>query len=306
MTRSGMNWRPSLMTSVDTPTDPALAGDAASPAAPAAASRPEASWWSPENTVSVNVSRILFALFFLGLWEFGAGRLFDTFFFSSPSRIFAQVGRELVDPGFYRDLGVTAAEMGIGFGIGAGCGIGLGVLLARWAYVAKVLDPFLLALYSIPRIALAPMLIVWFGIGYSSKVFLGATLVFFITFFNTLSGIRAVDKALCDIARVMQATEWQVFRKVMLPSASSWIITSVKISLPFALVGVILGEFLVSSEGLGYRLNAYSTNYNITGALAIVFLMMVIMLVLTSLTNAFEARVLRWRPKSGAEPVAQS
>ena len=150
------------------------------------------------------------------------------------------------------------------------------------------------------------MLIVWFGIGYASKIFLGATLVFFITFFNTLSGIRGVDKALCDVARVQKATEWQVFYKVMLPSASSWILTSLKISLPFALVGVILGEFLVSSQGLGYRLNAYSTNYNITGALAIVFLMMLIMLALTSATNALEARVLRWRPKSAAERVAQS
>ena len=171
------------------------------------------------------------------------------------------------------EIGVTAIEMGVGFAIGAGGGIGLGVLLARWAYVAKMLDPFLLALYSIPRVALAPMLIVWFGIGYASKIFLGATLVFFITFFNTLSGIRSVDKALCDIARVMQATEWQVFLKVMLPSASSWILTSIKISLPFALVGVILGEFLVSSQGLGFRLNAYSTSYNITGAMAIVCVM---------------------------------
>jgi NitT/TauT family transport system permease protein len=96
-----------------------------------------------------------------------------------------------------------------------------------------------------------------------------------------------------------------VFRKVMLPSASSWILTSVKISLPFALVGVILGEFLVSSQGLGYRLNAYSTGYNITGAPAIVFLMMIIMLVLTGTTNAIEARVLRWRPQSAGR-VAQT
>jgi NitT/TauT family transport system permease protein len=272
----------------------------------AVARRPAVPWFGAENVASVQVSRLLFALVVLGAWQFGADRLFDSFFFSTPARILAQVGRELVDPGFYRDLGVTSLEMGIGFTVGAGSGIGLGVLLARWEYVAKVLDPFLLALYSIPRIALAPMLIVWFGIGYSSKIFLGATLVFFITFFNTLSGIRSVDKALCDIARVMKATEWQVFRKVMLPSASSWILTSVKISLPFALVGVILGEFLVSSQGLGYRLNAYSTSYNITGALAIVFLMMIIMLVLTGATNAIETRVLRWRPQSAAGRVAQT
>ena len=306
MTPSGMNWRRNSMTSVDSPTDPALTVASAEPTPARRPRRAAAAWFSPENATAVQVSRIGFVLFFLGFWELGADRLFDSFFFSTPLRILAQVARELVDPGFYRDLGVTALEMGVGFAIGAGSGIALGVLLARWAFVAKVLDPVLLALYSIPRIALAPMLIVWFGIGYASKIFLGATLVFFITFFNTLSGIRSVEKSLCDIARVMKATEWQVFRKVMLPSASSWILTSVKISLPFALVGVILGEFLVSSQGLGYRLNAYSTSYNITGALAIVFLMMAIMLVLTAATNAIEARVLRWRPKSAAEPVAQS
>jgi NitT/TauT family transport system permease protein len=288
------------MTSVNT------RSEVASIEARATAPRSSMPWLAAENTASVQLSRLAFAVLFLGAWELGADRLFDSFFFSTPLRILAQVAHELADPGFYRDLGVTALEMGVGFAIGAGSGIGLGVLLARWEFVAKVLDPFLLALYSIPRIALAPMLIVWFGIGYASKIFLGATLVFFITFFNTLSGIRSVDKALCDIARVMQATEWQVFRKVMLPSASSWILTSLKISLPFALVGVILGEFLVSSQGLGYRLNAYSTSYNITGALAIVFLMMLIMLVLTAATNAVEARVLRWRPQSGATRVAQT
>jgi NitT/TauT family transport system permease protein len=290
------------MTSVEAPTDRAVA------ARPAAAPRPRAAtpWFSPDNALSMQISRIAFAAIFLGAWEYGADRWFDSFFFSTPSRILVQVARELIDPGFYRDLWVTSLEMGIGFAIGALGGIGLGVLLARWAYVAKMLDPFLLALYSIPRVALAPMLIVWFGIGYASKIFLGATLVFFITFFNTLAGIRSVDRALCDIARVMKATEWQIFLKVMLPSASSWILTSVKISLPFALVGVILGEFLVSSQGLGFRLNAYSTSYNITGAMAIVFLMMVLMLALTAITNAVEARALRWRPKSAAERVAQS
>ncbi|HEY4922430.1 MAG TPA: ABC transporter permease [Xanthobacteraceae bacterium] len=292
------------MASVEAPTEGAAAPNAADPAAPRRRAR--APWFSPDNVVSMQVSRILFALVVLGAWQYGADRWFDSFFFSTPLKIFVQVGHELIDPGFYNDLWVTGFEMGVGFAIGAGGGIALGVLLARWAYVAKVLDPFLLALYSIPRVALAPMLIVWFGIGYSSKIFLGATLVFFITFFNTLAGIRSVDKALCDIARVMQATEWQVFLKVMLPSASSWILTSVKISLPFALVGVILGEYLVSSQGLGFRLNTYSTNYNITGAMAIVFLMMVLMLLLTMVTNTIEARVLRWRPKSAAEPVAQA
>jgi NitT/TauT family transport system permease protein len=293
------------MTSADTPTDRfAVPAPVDGPSTKGRSRR--APRLVPENTVAVYATRFALTAVALGLWQFGADRLFDSFFFSTPLRIIKQVGLELIDPAFYRDLGVTAFEMGVGFGVGAGLGIALGVLLARWAFVAKVLDPVLLALYSIPRVALAPMLIVWFGIGYASKIFLGATLVFFITFFNTLSGIRGVDKALCDVARVQKATEWQIFYKVMLPSASSWILTSVKISLPFALVGVILGEFLVSSQGLGYRLNAYSTNYNITGALAIVFLMMIIMLALTAATNAIEARVLRWRPRAATEHFAQS
>jgi NitT/TauT family transport system permease protein len=294
------------MASTEAPTEGALVRGAPAVAQEAPRRRAHPSWFSPDNALSLQLSRIVFAGVVLGIWQYGADRWFDSFYFSTPLRIFAQVGRELIAPAFYHDLWVTTFEMLLGFGIGAGGGIVLGVLLARSAYVAKMLDPFLLALYSIPRVALAPMLIVWFGIGYSSKVFLAATLVFFVVFFNTLAGIRSVDKAPCDIARVMQATEWQVFKKVMLPSASSWILTSIKVSLPFALVGVIFGEYLVSSEGLGFRLNNYSTNYNINGAMAIIFLMMVLMLALTTVTNTIEARLLRWRPKSAAERFAQS
>src|SRR5438128_2480018 len=110
------------MTSVDTPSEPTAADRAAS--APARA-RPATPWFGADNVASVQVSRLLFALVFLGAWQFGADRLFDSFFFSTPARILAQVGRELVDPGFYRDLGVTSLEMVVGFSVGAGCGIGL-------------------------------------------------------------------------------------------------------------------------------------------------------------------------------------
>jgi NitT/TauT family transport system permease protein len=140
------------------------------------------------------------------------------------------------------------------------------------------------------------MLIVWFGIGIASKVFLAGTLVFFITFFNTLSGIRGVDKALCDVARVQGASEWQIFTKVMMPHASAWILTGLKMSLPFALVGVIIGEFLVSSQGLGYRLNFYSTQYNTAGAISMILIMMFLMMVLTAIADRVDARLLRWRP----------
>ena len=253
---------------------------------------------------SVRIGRIVLAFVVLGAWELGSGRLWDQFYFSKPSLIVLKIGREVIDGGFYLDLWITGAEMFAGFAIGALAGVALGVLLARWDYLAEVVSPFLLALNSIPRIALAPMLIIWFGIGMASKIFLSATLVFFITFFNTLAGVRGVDRALCDVARVQGATNWQIFAKVILPSASSWIMTGLKMSLPFALVGVILGEFLVSSKGLGYRLNAYSTSYDTTGALAVIAVMMVAMMALTSVMDGVEARLMRWRPRDDSASLA--
>ena len=257
------------------------------------------------SSLGVNLGRLALTAVFLGFWQFGANRLFDPFFFSTPVAVFKQLMLEVVNPEFYHDLGVTAIEMAAGFVMGAGAGIFLGVLLARWNYIASVIDPFLLALNSIPRIALAPMLVVWFGIDMASKIFLGATLVFFITFFNTIAGIRSVEKALCDVARVQGATDWQIFTKVMLPSASSWIMTGIKMSLPFALVGVIIGEFLVSSQGLGYRLNAYSTSYNTAGAISMIIIMMILMMVLTAVVDWLEARIMKWRPARDLGPLVQ-
>jgi NitT/TauT family transport system permease protein len=259
-----------------------------------------------QTPLGINSGRILLAAVVLAYWQLGANRLFDPFYFGTPFGIAKQLVSEIQNPEFYSDLGVTAAEMAAGFGIGAGAGIVLGVLLARWDYIARVIDPFLLGLNSIPRIALAPMLIVWFGIDMASKIFLGATLVFFITFFNTIAGIRGVDQALCNVARVQGATEWQIFTKVMLPSATSWIITGLKMSLPFALVGVIIGEFLVSSKGLGYRLNAYSTSYNTVGAISIIIIMMIIMMALTAGLDRIEARLMRWRPRTTSGPVIRA
>lgn len=249
-----------------------------------------------ENRRSVLLGRIVLITLFLSFWQLGADRLFETFYFSKPSSIALQFWKELFDPDFYNDLWITGVEMFLGYGIGAIAGVFLGIIFARWDYLSKVVDPFLLALNSIPRIAIAPLLIVWFGIDMTSKVVLAATLVFFIMFFNTLSGVRAVNRAYCDIARIQGASERQIFMKVMLPSASSWIITGLKMSLPFALVGVIIGEFMVSSHGLGYRLNHYSTSYNTTGALTIIVLMMIVMMVLTAVVDRIEARLLRWRP----------
>jgi len=131
-----------------------------------------------------------------------------------------------------------------------------------------------------------------------SKIVLAATLVFFLTFFTTLSGIRNVDKALIDVARLVGASDRQIFRYVMLPGAAAWVINGLKMSLPYALIGVIVGEFLISSSGLGYRLNSYSTAYNTNGTFAMLLVMMALMMGLNALMNLFERRALRWRTET--------
>lgn len=234
----------------------------------------------------------------LALWEYASGRWIDTFFISKPSEIVVKLWSEFFEPGFYHDVWVTMLEMFGGYAIGGFGGVILGVLLARWPVAAQILDPIFVGLNSIPRIALAPLLIIWFGIDMGSKIVLAATLVFFLTFFNTLAGILNVESGLINVARVQGATEWQIFTKVMLPAATSWIMTGLRTALPFALIGVIVGEFLAASVGLGYRLNMYSTTYNTTGTMAMLFVMMALMMLLNSAMIRIERKLLRWKPRS--------
>jgi len=236
------------------------------------------------------LAQALLLLIFLALWQFGGGPLFDPFFFGSPRGVAAVLAKDFADPQFYRDLSTTSIEMALGYGTGSALGIATGALLARWRFVADVLDPVFVALNSIPRIALAPLLVIWFGIDLGSKVVLAATLVFFLMFFSTLSGIRQVDGALISVARVMGANDRQMFFKVQLPGALPWIMSGLRLGLPFALIGVIVGEFLAASSGVGYRLNMYSTSYNTNGTFAMLTVLMVAMMILNATLGWVERR----------------
>jgi NitT/TauT family transport system permease protein len=252
----------------------------------------------------VIIGRTGLILAVLGVWQLGSGTLFDPFYVGSPAGVARILAHDLTDAGFYNDLRVTGAEMGLGYLLGGVGGIVVGALFARWRLVADIFDPFFSAFNSIPRIALAPLLIIWFGIDIAAKVVLAATLVFFLTFFCTLAGVRSVDSALINVARIVGATERQIFRYVVLPASAAWVINGLKMSLPYALIGVIVGEFLVSSSGLGYRLNAYSTSYNTNGTFAILLVMMALMMVLNGLMSLIERRALRWRTELSDQVVA--
>jgi NitT/TauT family transport system permease protein len=248
----------------------------------------------------VAIGQIAVIVTVIAAWHLGSGRLFDPFYVGSPIGVAKVLVDDFGDPRFWNDLRVTGTEMTLGYLVGGLSGIALGILFARWRLAADIFDPFFTGLNSLPRIALAPLLVIWFGIDMASKVVLAATLVFFLTFFTTLSGIRNVDQALVDVARLMGASDRQIFRYVMLPGAAAWIINGLKMSLPYALIGVIVGEFLIASSGLGYRLNLYSTSYNTNGTFAMLLVMMALMMGLNALMGLVERHALRWRAETTA------
>ncbi len=248
----------------------------------------------------VAIGQIAVIVTVIAAWHLGSGRLFDPFYVGSPIGVAKVLVDDFGDPRFWNDLRVTGTEMTLGYLVGGLSGIALGILFARWRSAADIFDPFFTGLNSLPRIALAPLLVIWFGIDMASKVVLAATLVFFLTFFTTLSGIRNVDQALVDVARLMGASDRQIFRYVMLPGAAAWIINGLKMSLPYALIGVIVGEFLIASSGLGYRLNLYSTSYNTNGTFAMLLVMMALMMGLNALMGLVERHALRWRAETTA------
>lgn len=239
----------------------------------------------------------VFVLFGIG-WEVAASTFADPFYISKPSMVAKTLFEDLFSAGFYRDVRITFTELALGYLFGALGGIGTAVIFGRWPLLGRIFDPFLVAINSIPRIALAPLFVIWFGIDLTSKIILAATLVYFLTFFNTLSGIRSVEARLLNIARVMGASQWQIFCKVILPSAASWIMTGLRTSLPFALIGVIVGEFVAASAGLGFRLNFYATSYNAAGTMAMLIVMMVAMMALNFSMVLIENYLMRWQPKA--------
>lgn len=233
----------------------------------------------------------------LGTWEYGAGRWFDLFWASSPSRI-GQFLFEWVRTDLAHHLFITARETAAGYLAGTLLGILTGAILARLEFAARVLDPFIVALNGIPRIALAPLFIIWFGIGELSKMVLASILAFFLCFYATISGLRAVDPQHINIARVMGATPTQIFFKVALPSASPWIITAMKVSLPFSLIGAIVGEFIASTAGLGYMIRLYTSQFDTTGAMGGILVLMICIILINSFLDRLESHALKWRPKT--------
>lgn len=236
------------------------------------------------------------------LWEittggFGLGwRLFDPVLFGNPSAILADFYGYARSGLLVEDTLVTLGEALFGMVFGVAFGLLLGVFLGYSSRLADFFDPFLVALNSLPRPALAPILILWLGIGMLSKAFLSASLVFFIVFYNTVSGVRSVDPAFIRVMRVMQASRQQMIRLVIIPSILSWVFAGLKNSVSYALIGAIVGEFVGSSSGLGYRMLIATGTLNTERTFGVLLWLMLIGALLFGVSQKIENRLLKWRP----------
>ncbi|MBI3092560.1 MAG: ABC transporter permease [Candidatus Tectomicrobia bacterium] len=246
--------------------------------------------------VRVNSYRFIIIAFFLVLWVL-ASRSLGHFWVSSPLLTWQSLWALITSGDALLHIRITLFEALSGYVAGGLLGLIFAFAISRFENLAEALDPFLMTIYGIPKITLAPLFILWFGIGLLSKIYLAGLLAFFIVFFNTYAGIRGVDVELTKVARVMGATPWQVERTVVLPSCVPYVIAGLKVALPYALTAAIVGEFIASDKGIGYLIMDASGQYDTSGVFAGVVLIAVIIMLINEILKTSERRLLKWRPQ---------
>jgi NitT/TauT family transport system permease protein len=245
----------------------------------------------------IRVWRVVLLGAFLLLWEVATRRAWiDPFFVSQPTVLASQIA-DWVRSGFiFRHLLVTMQETIIGFVLGTLLGVIVGFVFARWDTLAQVFDPLMVALNAMPRVVLAPLFILWFGLGLLSKVVMVISLVFFVVFFSTFTGLREVDRDLVNNARILGARPRDMIRHVLLPSALTWIFASLRTSVGFALIGAVVGEYLGSHEGMGYVISYAESMFNATGVLSGLLVLMAAVIAIDIALKRLDARFSYWKP----------
>ena len=218
------------------------------------------------------------------------------FFFGEPVEIFRRIWSWFSTGEIYRHLAVTLYETVMAFALGTATGLAVGLWLALSPRAAAVADPFIQGFNSMPRVILAPIFAVWFGLGPASKIALGVTLVFFIVFFNVYQGVREVNPTVLSSARMLGANRSQLLRTVYLPSAMSWVFSSLHTSVGMAFVAAVIGEYLGSAEGVGYLILQAETTFDMNTVMAGILVLTACALAIDRLVTELERRLMRWQP----------
>ena len=225
------------------------------------------------------------------------------FFFGEPLKVFQRIWEWFASGTIYAHLWVTLLETLLAFVIGTGLGLAVGLWLALSPTASALLDPYIKALNSMPRVILAPIFAVWFGLGIASKVALGITLVFFIVFFNVFQGVREVSPVVLANVRMLGATRGQLLRHVYLPSATSWVFSSLHTSVGMAFVGAVVGEYLGSAAGVGYLILQAEGAFDIDTVFAGIVVLTAFALLLDLAVTRVERHLLTWRPRAMTDRI---
>ena len=268
---------------------------------------PKTSWIRANRAVLTG--QIVVGVVFLGAWQILSNTgVLNPLLYSSPGAIALRIvnylrGEAVYSRTIYDHLGVTLQEMALGYVGGVILGVAFGFALARSRYFSRVFEPYILAVYSVPKIALAPLFILLLGIGFQSKVGVVVMEVFFLVFFNTFAGVRGVNEEFVQLARIMGATRAQLIRRVIIPAALPQIMIGLKMSVPLAMVGAVIGEFIASTMGLGWLILYSGSNFDAAGLFASIAFLVAVVWFLGQVLSFLEGRLLRWRPVQGREVV---
>jgi NitT/TauT family transport system permease protein len=256
------------------------------------------------SRLTLIVLQVLVALITIVAWHLattipiGAGGkpLMPPFFFSTPLDVGQRIVKWFAEGTIWRHLWITLTEAMLAFLVGSIGGVLVGFWFARQPRVAAVFDPYVKMANALPRIVLAPIFTLWFGLGIVSKVALGVTLVFFIVFFNVYQGVKEVSPTVLANARMLGMNERQLMRHVYWPSALSWMFSSLHTSVGFAVVGAVVGEYLGAAAGLGYIIQQAEGTFDIAGVFAGMVVLAAFVIAIDALVTLIERRLLVWRP----------
>jgi sulfonate transport system permease protein len=243
--------------------------------------------------------QFLLVVLFLVSWEWASAALHADFWVSKPSLVISALIAWYQSGTLAADLKITLTEAGVGFIAGSIAGGLVGFVLGWVRKAGDLLEPFVISLYTLPKIALAPLFVLWFGIGPTNKIMFAAMLVFFMVFFTTYQGTRQVDRDLVENARLLGASRWAIWTKIAVPYSAVWVFTGIRIGLPYALIGAIVGEFVAADSGVGFRIKEATSFFNTASVFAGLLVLMGISLMLLGVLSLIERRVLRWQTANG-------
>ena len=228
------------------------------------------------------------------IWEYGIEHVVNERYVSSPSAVLAALIDQFQSGDLARHVTATMTAAGGGYLIGIVVGLTGAFMLMASKRGYDVLEPFLLAFYSIPKIALAPLFIMWFGLALTPKILLAALMVFFIVFMNTVAGVRSVDRGLIDVARVFGAGRLTLIRKILIPAAAPSIMAAIRVTFSRAMVGAILAEFIASTAGLGYMIVRAARQFDIATVFAGVVVIAALVMLVNAIIRLVESRLFPW------------